>query len=116
MEGIYPVLAFLYRIGQAPSPLCPCCNSRENEALAHFTSVCPRFREAQTSAHNQVQQVITEFLARNIGLRWEMFEESSLKNKGLVPRPVSATSVARVRRESTADLESEQGLEANTKR
>ncbi len=108
MEGIYPVHTYLHRIGKAASPLCPYCNSRENETLTHFTSICPRFREARTSAHNQVRRVITAFLARNIGRRWQMFEESSLKNTGLVLRPVSATSVAQAKRQPTADPDSEQ--------
>jgi hypothetical protein len=55
--------------------------------------------------------VITAFLARNIGRRWQMFEESSLKNTGLVLRPVSATSVAQAKRQPTADPDSEQNLE-----
>ncbi len=110
MEGIYPVQTYLHRIGKAPSPLCPHCNSRVDETFTHFTSVCPKFREARTSAHNQVRRVITAFLARNIGRRWKMFEEKSLKSTGLVLRPVSATSVARARKQPTTDQDSEQDL------
>ncbi len=40
-----------------------------------------------------------------------MFEESSLKNTGLVLRPVSATSVAQAKRQPGADPDSEQNLE-----
>jgi len=110
MEGIYPVQTYLHRIGKAASPLCPHCSSGVDETFTHFTSVCPKFREARTSAHNQVRRVITTFLARNIGHRWKMFEEKSLKSTGLVLRPVSATSIARARSQPTADPNSEQDL------
>ena len=55
--------------------------------------------------------MITAFLARNIDRRWKLFEESSLKSTGLILRPVSATSVARARGQSTEGLEGEQDLE-----
>ena len=100
MEGIYLVQTYLYCIGKAPSPLCPHCGSSVDETFTHFTSVCPKFREALTSAHNQVRRVITAFLARNIDRRWKLFEESSLKSTGPILRPVSTTSVARARRHS----------------
>jgi hypothetical protein len=110
MEGIYPVQTYLHSIGKASSPLCPHCSSNVDETFTHFTSVCPKFREARTSAHNQVLRVITAFLIRNIGRRWKMFEESSLRSTGLVLRPVSTASVAQARRQPTDDLESEQDL------
>ncbi len=40
-----------------------------------------------------------------------MFEESSLKNTGLVLRPVSAAPVTQARRQPAADPDSEQSLE-----
>ena len=112
MEGIYPVQTYLHSIGKASSPICTHCSSIEGETFNHFTSasVCPKFLEALTSAHNQVRRVITAFLARNIGRRWKMFEESSLRSTGLVLRPVSTTSVAQARRQPTDDPESEQDL------
>ncbi len=55
--------------------------------------------------------MITAFLARNIGRRWKMFDESSLKNTGLVLCPVPATSVARARRQSASHSDSKQDLE-----
>ena len=110
MEGIYPVQTYLHRIGKASSPLWPHCISNEDETFTHFTSVCPNFLEARTSAHNQVRRVITAFLVRNIGHRWKMFEESSLRSTGLVLCPVSTTSVAQARRQPTDDPESEQDL------
>ena len=110
MEGIYQVQAYLHSICKASSPLCPHFSSNEDETFTHFTSVCPKFLEARTSAHNQARRVITAFLARNIGRRWKMFEESSLKNTGLVLRPVSTISVAQALRQPTDNPESEQDL------
>jgi len=59
MTGIYPVQSYLKRIGKAQSPICPNCCSGAIESLTHFACVCPKFREARTSAHNQVRNVIT---------------------------------------------------------
>ena len=69
MEGIYPDQTYLHRIGKASSPLCPHCSSNVDENFAHFTSVCPKFREARTSAHNQVRRMITRDLCPQEGVR-----------------------------------------------
>ena len=60
MEWIYPVQTYLHRTGKASSPLCLHCSSNEDETFNHFTSVCPKFREARTSAHNQVLPSLIE--------------------------------------------------------
>jgi hypothetical protein len=49
--GTYPVQAHLKRIGIANSPICPHCSDAVPESLTHFACVCPKFREARTSAH-----------------------------------------------------------------
>jgi ribonuclease HI len=54
MTGTYPVQTYLKRVGLANSPMCPHCTEHVPETLTHFACVCPRFREARTSAHNQV--------------------------------------------------------------
>ncbi len=62
--------------------------------LTHFAMVCPKFREARTSAHDQVRRVITVSLARIIRRKWKMFEETCMKNTGLTLSPVSAASAS----------------------
>ena len=54
-----PVQVYLKRIGKAQSPICLHCWEGAPESLTHFACVCPKFREARTSAHNQVRDVIT---------------------------------------------------------
>ncbi len=51
--------------------------------LSNRDDATPKFLEALTS-HNQVRQVITTFLSLIIGLKWGMFEDSSMKSTGLV--------------------------------
>jgi hypothetical protein len=67
MTGTYPVQTYLKRIGIAKSPICPHCPEAVPESLTHFACVCPKFREARTSAHNQVRDMITSFLSNNVG-------------------------------------------------
>ena len=57
MTGTYPTSAYLKRVGSADSPDCPCCEAGVPETLTHFACIYPQFREARTSAHNQVRQV-----------------------------------------------------------
>ncbi len=61
--------------------------------LTHFACVHRKFHEALTSAHNQVLQVITFFLALIIGWKWKVFEETCMKNTGLTLSPVPAALV-----------------------
>ncbi len=62
MTEAYPVQTYLQRIGVAQTPTCPHCDERVPESLTHFACLCPKLREARTSAHNQVRNVITSFL------------------------------------------------------
>ena len=89
-----PNVPFVY--WQSSIPTLPALQ-QQRKRNSHPLHKC--LREAQSFAHNQVRQVINAFLARNIGHKWKMFEESRLKGTGLVLRPVSATSVARGRRQ-----------------
>ena len=68
MTGIYPVQTYLKRIGVSKSPICLHCSEGVPETLTHFACVCPKFREARTSAHNQVRTAITLLLHSIMGL------------------------------------------------
>ena len=94
MMGIYPTQTYLHRVGLAPTQLCPHCPTAVPETLAHFACVCPQFREARTSAHNQVRNVITSFFTPLVGPQWRMYDETSMSRTGLILRPVSAVRVA----------------------
>lgn len=91
MTGTYPVQVYLKRIGKAQSPICLHCNTGTPESLTHFACVCPKFREARTSAHNNVRDVVTSFLSSTLGSEWTMFEETRMSNTGLIlcstPKP-----------------------------
>ena len=98
MTGTYPVQAHLKRIGIAKSPICPHCSQAVPESLTHFACVCPKFREARTSAHNQVRDVITSFLGNTVGPNWTMHEETPMAKTGLVLRPTALATVAQLGR------------------
>lgn len=87
MTGIYPVQVYLKRIGISQSPNCLHCGSGVTESLTHFACVCPKFREARTSAHNQVRNIITSFLDSTLDAEWTLFEETRMANTGLTLRP-----------------------------
>ncbi len=53
--------------------------------------VCLQFREAQTSAHNQVLKVISSYLIRWVGPKWTVHEETQMGNMGLTLSKVPAT-------------------------
>jgi hypothetical protein len=46
---------------------------RVPESRTHFACLCPKFREARTSAHNQVRDVITSFLTATLRPEWTFF-------------------------------------------
>jgi hypothetical protein len=81
----------------ANSPMCPHCTEHVPETLTHFACVCPRFREARTSAHNQVRQAISSLFPKIIDSNWKVLEETRMGNMGLILRTVPATLVARAR-------------------
>ncbi len=84
MTGIYPVQTYLKHIETVKSPTCPHCDEGTLESLAHFACVCPKFRKARTSAHNQVLDVFTCFLNSALGSKWTVFEETWMSLTGLV--------------------------------
>ena len=93
MTGNYPTYAYLKRVGLAGSSDCPYCDAGVPETLTHFACVCPQFREARTSAHNQVRKVISSYLIRWVGSKWMVHEETWMGHMGLPLSKVPATVV-----------------------
>jgi hypothetical protein len=89
MTGTYPVQTYLQRIGVAQTPICPHCDESVPESLTHFACLCPKFREARTSAHNQVRNMITSFLTSTLRPEWTLFEETRMAKTGLILRSSS---------------------------
>jgi ribonuclease HI len=106
MTGTYPVASYLHKIGKAASKLCPHCASGANETLSHFLSVCPRFHDARTAAHNQIRARLSSSLKRHLPRKWKLYEEAAMLRTGLQLRPVSSAMVRETGRcVSEADLE-----------
>ncbi len=84
MTGTYPVQTDVQLIGVAQTPTCLHCDERVPESLTHFACLCPKFREARTSAHNQVLNVITSFLNSTLRPEWTLFEETCVAKTGLI--------------------------------
>jgi hypothetical protein len=99
MTGTYPVQTYLKRIGIAKSPTCPHCSGAIPESLTHFACVCPKFRKAPTSAHNQVPVVITSFLSYTVGPEWTVYEETPMARTGLVLHPTTMATLGQLGRQ-----------------
>ena len=82
------------------SPQCPYCQAQE-ETLAHFTTICPRFREARTAGHNRVRAKLTSLLAKCLAPQWTLFEETPMRRTGLKLQKVSAACMVAAGRLST---------------
>ena len=85
----YPVYSYLHRCGLAQSPHCLYCQAQD-ETLAHFTTICPRFREARTAGHNRVRAKLTLLLTKCLDAQWQLFEETPMRLTGLNLQTVSA--------------------------
>jgi hypothetical protein len=102
MTSTYPTYAYLKRVGLADSPDCLYCDARVPETLTHFAcvsdslTVCPQFREARTSAHNQVRHVVSSFLIWWFGpqwIHWIVHKETRIGNMDLNLFKVPAVAV-----------------------
>ena len=89
MADRYPVQSYLHRCRIVQSPQCPYCQEQD-ETLAHFTTICPRFREARTAGHNRVRAKLTSLLAKCLDTHWQLFEETPMRSTGLELQTVSA--------------------------
>ncbi len=85
----YPVNSYLHQCQIVPSPHCPYCPGHD-ETLAHFTTICPRFRETRTAGHNQVRARLASLLAKCLDTQWQLFQETPMQSTGLELQTVSA--------------------------
>ena len=109
MTGTYPVASYLHLIGKVTSKLCQHCQLGSTETLSHFLSVCPRFHDARTAAHNQIRECLSSSLRRHLPSGWILYEETALSHTGLRLRPVPSVRVeATGRPVCNADLEAGQ--------
>ena len=93
MTGTYPVATYLHRIGRAASRQCLFCNSGQDDTLSHFLSVCPRFHDARTAAHNQIRSKLSAVLKKSLLGNWKLFEETPMLATGLQLRRVHTAQV-----------------------
>ena len=89
VTGQYPTKARLHKMfpGKFPSAACPWCQRTgvdEPETLCHFLTVCPRFREARTEAHNQCWKSITQALGTAMPPDWHFFHDKPMRTTGLL--------------------------------
>jgi len=91
----YPTHTYLNRINHQILPWCPYCTGQVKETFTHFTAVCPQFREARTAAHNQLREIVSNWLQNQLAESggWRLFEEVRMAQMGLRLRPVSADVV-----------------------
>ncbi len=67
----YPVSSYLHQCQLVPSTHCPYCPGQD-ETLAHFTTFCPRFREAGTAGHKaRVRAKLASLLAKCLDTQWQ---------------------------------------------
>ena len=93
MTGTYPVTSYLHRIGKANSKQCPYCSSGQDETLSHFLSVCPRFHDARTAAHNQIRGQLSASLRKSLPNGWMQLEETRMAATSLLLRRVPTAQV-----------------------
>ena len=106
MTGTYPVTSYLHKIGKAESKKCPFCSSGQDETLTHFLSVCSKFHDARTAAHNQIRGQLSASLKKSLPKGWIQFEETRMAATGLQLRRVPTVQVQQSGRTvSNADVE-----------
>jgi len=89
----YPTAARLHKMfpEKYRSAACPWCRQAELgdsvilETLNHFLTVCPKFREARTEAHNKSWREILREITRAASTDWQFFEDKPIRDLNLLP-------------------------------
>ena len=84
--GQYPTMARLHRMypNKFRSANCTWCGAGVPETLCHFLSVCTRFHDARTAAHNRAWQCTVTDLKRATLPGWQFFVETTIGDTGLL--------------------------------
>ena len=63
----YPTNQWLSKVRLPPSAMCPNCYMQVVETIGHFATVCPKFKDAWTVAHDDSWEAVTAVLQRLVG-------------------------------------------------
>jgi len=86
VSGQYPTTARLHKMfpQKYRTATCPWCQLGVPETLGHFLSMCPKFREARTEAHNRCWRDILRVLERVSPASWKFFLDKPMSDTGLL--------------------------------
>jgi len=95
----------MHRIGKVVSRQDPHFASGQHEMRSHFLSVCTKFHDARTAAHNHVRGHLSVSVSKFLPIGWKLYEETVGPIRavvGLLLRPVPSTQVQQSGRAVTA--------------
>ena len=86
VTGQYPTTARLHKMFplKYPAATCPWCQLGVPETLCHFLTMCPRFREARTEAHNRCWRAIMRTLVGAWPTGWQVYIDKPMSDTGLL--------------------------------
>ena len=101
--GLYPTMTRLHKISREkhPTKACPWCGAAQ-ETLSHFLTVCAKFKDARTAAHNRAWDTIIHAVKRAAPPSWKFLIETPMDDTGLLRAQVrgqDGSDVARVAQE-----------------
>ncbi len=86
VTGQYPTTARLNKMFPLKylTATCPWCQLGVPETLGHFLTMCPRFREARTEAHNRCWRAIMRTLVGVLPTGWQVYIDKPMSDTGLL--------------------------------
>ena len=114
VTGQYPTATRLHKWfpERYPTPNCSWCQHASvdgaqgvPETLSHFLTVCPRFREARTEAHNACWRAIMRDIDRVVAPEWQFFYDRPMRDTGLLTGPTGSAQAGRALDEQAAAAE-----------
>ena len=82
--GLYPTMTRLHKISREkhPTKACPWCGAAQ-ETLSHFLTVCAKFKDARTAAHNRAWDTIIHVVKIAAPPSWKFSIETPMEDTGL---------------------------------